>query len=138
MGVGLCCLVAIFSLAAFFLPRVYDSSAAHFGSGLVSVLGTATIILAFLVLGVGSTLVTVFMVKAASVINQYGNQIGVYAYQGNQFMALTWTATTVMLVAIFAWSIETCCHRRARRMGYVEKHVGSPIGSRGARWRVRW
>ncbi|KAI8940440.1 hypothetical protein NX059_004127 [Plenodomus lindquistii] len=68
--------------------------------------------LAFLAMAIASSLVTAVMVKATEVINKYGNDVGVVAYRGNKFLALTWAATGLMLVVLFAWIVEFCMGRR--------------------------
>lgn len=69
--------------------------------------------LAFLAIGIASGLVTAVMVKGASVINEYGNNVGVVANRGSKFLALTWAATGLMLVALLAWIVEFCAGRRS-------------------------
>lgn len=59
--------------------------------------------LAFLAFGIGSAILTAFMVKASNLINENGNDIGLYAYKGNKFLALTWAATGAMILAFLAW-----------------------------------
>lgn len=62
--------------------------------------------LAFLAIGIASAVVTGIAVKAAHLINHYGNDIGVSAQQGNKFLALTWATTAVVLVASLVWCFE--------------------------------
>ncbi len=91
-------------------------------------------VIAFFALGIGSAFVTVFMVKATDLINQYGNQIGIYAYQGGKFLVLTWCATGVMLIAVVAWCVECCVGRRVKNREWAEK----PTGGMGWRGRRGW
>jgi hypothetical protein len=137
VGAGLCALTILFSLIGFFLPRYYKpqhSSGDVFGARLNSFLGSVCTILSFLVLGVASALATVYIVKATSIINEKGNAIGVYAYKGDKFLALSWAATGVMLVGVCAWLLEACRRRSKRNQTtyvekntYVEREV-SPVG----------
>lgn len=69
--------------------------------------------LAFLAIGLASALVTAVVVKATDIINEHGNQIGLVAMYGGKFLAITWAATGVMLVALLAWVVEFCRGRRA-------------------------
>jgi len=55
--------------------------------------------LAFLTIGVASAVATALMAKATSAINQYGKEIGIASSKGDTFLAMTWTATGVMLLA---------------------------------------
>ena len=52
-------------------------------------------------LGLAAALVTGVAVKSADLINTYGNGIGVSANIGLKFLALTWIAWVVILVAAF-------------------------------------
>lgn len=85
-------------------------------------------VLAFLAIGLASALTTAVMVKGADVINQYGNDIGVAAYWGSKFLALTWAATGCMLVVVVWWVIEFCIgrrDRRSKRRSYAKGEKGS-------------
>ncbi len=59
-------------------------------------------------------------VKATNLINQHGNDIGIAAYKGNKFLAMTWAATAVMLLAAIAWIAE-CCVGRQKRTTYMKE-----------------
>lgn len=72
-------------------------------------------LLAFLAIGLASALTTAVMVKGAEVVNRYGNDIGVEAYWGSKFLALTWAATGLMLVVVLTWVVEFCVGRRGRK-----------------------
>lgn len=78
--------------------------------------------LAFLAIGLASALVTAVVVKATHLINQYGNDIGIAAYWGGKFLALTWAATGLMFVVVLAWVVEFCVGRRGRRETVYVKH----------------
>jgi len=81
-------------------------------------------LLAFLSVGIASGIVTAVIVKGSDVINKYGKEIGVESHWGGKFLAITWSATGLMLLAVLVWSIECCFGRRRRRGsgGYVAKH----------------
>jgi hypothetical protein len=136
--IGIACsgLVIILSAIAFFLPSAYHPTYAsatnhHYHSRFLSVFAGILAILAFLALGVASAIVTVFMVKVVDLVGQYGNDIGLYAYKGDKFLAITWAATVVMLLAVVAWFGECCFRRRVRRREWAEK----PVSNRGMGWR---
>ncbi|KAH7372329.1 integral membrane protein-like protein [Pyrenochaeta sp. MPI-SDFR-AT-0127] len=78
--------------------------------------------LAFLAIGLASALVTAIMVKGAKTINQYGNDIGLEAHWGSKFLALTWAATGLMLVALLVWIVEFCIGRRHKQRQTYAKH----------------
>lgn len=78
--------------------------------------------LAFLAIGLASALVTAVMVKGSSIINRYGNDIGLQASYGGKFLAITWAATGVMLIALLAWIVEFCVGRRSSKRQNYAKH----------------
>lgn len=96
IGIALTGVLILLSLAAMF---------SH-GSGL-SILNLVLAFLAFLAFGIGSAILTAFMVKATGLINEHGNDIGLYAHKGNKFLALTWAATGAMLLAFLTWIFIT-------------------------------
>jgi hypothetical protein len=120
LGIGLAGIAIIFSTVAFFLH----------GSRLVSFVNWAISFLAFLCLAIASIITTVLIVKMANEINQYGNDIGVFAYKGGKFLALTWSATAVMLLATLAWVAEMCVGRRQNKREFTEK----PARRNGWNW----
>ncbi|CAN9329430.1 unnamed protein product [Alternaria sp. RS040] len=77
--------------------------------------------LAFLAIGLASALVTAVMIKATQIINKHGSDIGLSANWGGKFLALTWAATALMLVAVLGWVASFCIggkehsSRRARK-----------------------
>lgn len=77
--------------------------------------------ISFFTLAIGSIIVTVVESKMSSLINKDGNKIGLYAYKGGKYLALTWSATAVMLLASVAWTVEFCVHRRQAKREYTEK-----------------
>ncbi|KAI9878197.1 MAG: hypothetical protein M1830_001589 [Pleopsidium flavum] len=90
------------------------------GGTLSAIVNLMLAIIAFLVLGIASGIVTVMVVKATNMINQHGNDIGIAAYKGRKFLAMTWVATAVMLVAAIAW-IADCCVGRRNRTTYIKE-----------------
>ncbi|KAF1842686.1 integral membrane protein-like protein [Cucurbitaria berberidis CBS 394.84] len=78
--------------------------------------------LAFLAIGLASALVTAVIVKGSDIINKYGNDVGVEARWGAKFLALTWAATGVMLVALLVWIVEFCIGRRRKTPQSYTKH----------------
>jgi hypothetical protein len=79
----------------------------NFGLGLI----------AFLAIGLASALVTAVVVKGTGVINEHGNKIGVEAYRGGKFLALTWAATALMFITIIVWVVEFCVGGRKKVYG---------------------
>ncbi|KAK3072478.1 hypothetical protein LTR53_006730 [Teratosphaeriaceae sp. CCFEE 6253] len=71
--------------------------------------------LAFLAIALASAIATAVAVKAADVINKYGDKIGVHADKGSKFLVLTWVATAVMLAASIVWCFDCIVGRRQKR-----------------------
>ncbi|CAN9316360.1 unnamed protein product [Alternaria alternata] len=77
--------------------------------------------LAFLAIGLASALVTAVMIKGTDIINDKGGEIGLNAKYGGKFLALTWAATALMLIALLGWIASFCIggkdreSRRARK-----------------------
>ncbi|OBT45596.1 hypothetical protein VE00_03562 [Pseudogymnoascus sp. WSF 3629] len=104
---GLCIILALLSF---------------FSTGrLTSCLNFLLAIVAFLALAISSAIVTAIIVKATQVVNQYGNDVGLYAYKGRKFLAMTWAATAAMLLATVAWVVIFCMGRKDSRRSAVEK-----------------
>ncbi|ETI23615.1 hypothetical protein G647_05417 [Cladophialophora carrionii CBS 160.54] len=74
-------------------------------------------ILAFGTLGVASAVATAVIVIAVDRINKYTDEVGISATRGGKFLAMTWAATAVMLLASFV-SIVQCCVGRRRPKRY--------------------
>ncbi|QDS68457.1 hypothetical protein FKW77_010824 [Venturia effusa] len=72
-----------------------------------------TAVMAFLTFGIASAITTTLAVKGDSIIDKYGEEIGVSADRGNGFLGLTWAATGLMFVC----SILGCagCFRSRKR-----------------------
>lgn len=99
-----------------------------FFSGRLSALFTILLtFLAFLTSVLASIIVTIIAVKATNVINNYGVHVGVAAYKGGHFLAITWVATGLTALNVLFWCAECCIgtrgrSRRTRRDEYtVEK-----------------
>lgn len=78
--------------------------------------------LAFLAVGLASALVTAVVVMGTGIVNRYGNEVGVQASWGGKFLALTWAATGLMLVALVVWVVEVCVGRRHKKTQNYAKH----------------
>ena len=70
--------------------------------------------LAFLTLGIASSIATAIITKSVDAINYYGNDVGIAAYKGSGFLGLTWAATALMFVAGIGWIFD-CCVGPSRR-----------------------
>ena len=71
--------------------------------------------LAFLSLGIAAALVTSVMVKATNSINKYGNDIGVSATKGTNFLGMAWGAVAAMLVAMIVAIMQLVAGRSEKR-----------------------
>lgn len=73
--------------------------------------------LALLVSAATSAIMTVIAVLGPDLINQYGQDFGVSATGGTNFLILTWVATGCLLVTCLMWCVDCCClsGRRQRR-----------------------
>ncbi|KAF2769541.1 hypothetical protein EJ03DRAFT_327383 [Teratosphaeria nubilosa] len=72
--------------------------------------------MAFVASLLASALATAVVVKGTHVINKHGNDIGISAKEGNWFLAITWAATAIVLVASFVWCVD-CVVGQSRRRG---------------------
>lgn len=89
-----------------------------FFQGTVSALLNVIVeLLAFVVILVASAIVTTVAEKVTSIVNKYGNDIGVSASHSTGFLALTWTATAAMLVASVVWCFSCVRQRRTNKVG---------------------
>ena len=98
--------------------------------------------LAFLALVIGSAVATAGALKAESEINQHGSGIGLSATAGRKFMAITWSATALMLVSLVAWASVWIRNRRLARRAraHSSKREGffeDDVKHRAARGRSR-
>jgi len=69
-------------------------------------------VLAFITLGVASAVATAVIVIAVDRINKYTDEVGIGATKGGKFLAMTWAATAVMLLASFVSVVQCCVGRR--------------------------
>ncbi len=104
---------------------IISSFLAIFSTGrLLSIVNLIMAFLSFLALVIASAIVTAFMVKVTDVINENGNDIGVYANKGSKFLAITWAATGAMFLALLSWIVLFILGRKQRRRGgYNDKDV---------------
>jgi len=121
IGIAAAGLAILTGLVAFFLH----------GSRLVSLGNGALTILSFLALGIASAIITVIMVKIVNLVTKYGDDIGLFAYKGGKYLALTWSATALMLLATIAWTAECVVGRRNKNREWAEKTTGTRRGIRG-------
>ena len=68
--------------------------------------------LAMVCLAVSSIAVTVGVTMGVDEINDAGRDIGVNVSRGNKFLAVTWAAMGVMLLASVFWLVRFCLQRR--------------------------
>ena len=80
--------------------------------------------LAFTCLMIASAIATGIINKVVGTINAHGNGIGVAAYKGRSFMAMTWSATILLLLSGFAWVFEFIRGRRERVSYVIEGKEG--------------
>ena len=79
---------------------IIGSAAGIFSSGRLAACGVfAVSVLSFLSLGIAAAIATAIMAKATDAINKYGDDIGVSATKGVQFLGMSWGAAAAMLVA---------------------------------------
>jgi hypothetical protein len=104
IGVGLIGIAALLALISVFFD------------GRISALANVIVeVLAFLVIGIASAIATSLAVKGSDIVNKYGNRVGVTASQGNKWLAMTWVATGVVLVASILWCYSCCAGRKSRK-----------------------
>jgi hypothetical protein len=123
IGIGAAGLSILTSLLAIFLTGRFFS----FANGALAGL-------AFLCLLVTSIIVTIVQNRLTGILNQYGNDIGLYAYKGRKFLILTWVATAAMFVSLLLWLVFFCVGRKNSKREYTEKtHQRGGFGT----WRHR-
>ncbi|KAF5989999.1 hypothetical protein FBULB1_358 [Fusarium bulbicola] len=105
LAVGFSGLAMVASAGAFFLF-------ARRGINAVNVILSG---LAALVLLIASILVTVAGKKGVNKINDVGDGVGLSATVGNKFLALTWAAAALMIIAAIYWVMHLCLMRRERK-----------------------
>lgn len=105
LAVGFSGLAMVASAGAFFLF-------ARRGVNAVNVILSG---LAALVLLIASILVTVAGKKGVNKINDVGDDVGLSASVGEKFLALTWAAAALMIIAAIYWVMHLCLMRRERK-----------------------
>jgi len=114
IGIGLIGITTLLAIASIFLEGRL--------SAFVNILVT---MLAFLAIAIASALTTGIAVKAANLINKYGNPVGISATKGSRFMILTWVATGLVFINILVWCFACVVgrggNRRTRKNEYVEE-----------------
>ncbi|KAF2187822.1 hypothetical protein K469DRAFT_628863 [Zopfia rhizophila CBS 207.26] len=104
------------SIGLIFLALIAALPALIASGRLAACLNVMVAALAFIAIGLASAIVTAVIVKGSNVINKYGKEIGVEAHRGGKFLAITWSATGLMLLTLLLWCFETCIgHRRRQR-----------------------
>ena len=107
----------VIAICLIFLTLVTSAIGVLTSGRLSACLNIGLALLAFVAIGVASGLVTAVAVKAADIINDHGKKIGLEADYSNKFLALTWAATGLMLVALIAWFAALCVGRRSEYRG---------------------
>jgi hypothetical protein len=102
------CIGIAFAALAFILALV----SIFFSGRLSAFVNIIVDMIAFLAVGVASALATAISVKAAHIINEKGDRIGISAQKGSKFMILTWVATACLLVASLVWCFDCVVGRR--------------------------
>jgi len=99
------------------------SLVAVFATGrLTALINIAMAALAWVALIIASAIVTVVINKGTNIINKYGKEIGVEAHRGSKFLAITWAATALMILASLTWCFECVIgHRKHRQTQYTTK-----------------
>lgn len=105
LAVGFSGLAMVASAGAFFLF-------ARRGVNAVNVILSG---LAALVLLIASIVVTVAGKKGVNKINDVGDDVGLSASVGKKFLALTWAAAALMIIAAIYWVMHLCLMRRERK-----------------------
>ena len=65
-------------------------------------------IFAFIALAIASGCATGLMYVVVNAVNQFGSQVNVSAYKGTNFLAITWVATVLPLIASVLWCVDCC------------------------------
>jgi len=104
---------------------IFTSLAGLSGSRLLSIINFLLGNLAFLSLGIASAIATAIATKSSNIINKYGADIGIAAYRGSKYMAMTWAATALAFVAALAWVVEFCLGRKrsGRASGFSKRET---------------
>jgi hypothetical protein len=103
------------SIALIFVAMVMAAGSIFSSRRLIAAINCATDSLAFIAIVIASAIVTYIANKATSVINKYGDDIGVSADRGNKFLGLTWGATGAMFIAAIVWAFAFFSGSRSDR-----------------------
>lgn len=110
------------AIALIFVALVLALLGVFFSGRLSAFVNVLVDCLAFLATGLASAITTAVAVKAADLINNHGNDVGISANKGSKFLLLTWVATGVMLVASLMWCFDCVVGRRQHsRRGYADE-----------------
>lgn len=100
---------------AFAFLALVSAVVSIFASGRLSAASNIVIdMIAFLAVGIASAIATAIAVKAAHVVNDKGERVGISAQKGTKFMILTWVATGCLFVASIVWCFDCVVGRRKR------------------------
>lgn len=125
IGIGAAGLSILTSLLAIFLDgRIF------------SLANGALAALSFFCLLITSIIITIVQNKATGIINEHGNDIGLYAYKGQKFLILTWVSVAAMFVSLLVWMVLFCVGRKNKKREYTEKRGAHSRGGFGG-WRSR-
>ncbi|KAF1989723.1 hypothetical protein K402DRAFT_390691 [Aulographum hederae CBS 113979] len=106
-------------IAFTFICLVGSVVAVFTSSKVIALLDSLIALMAFIMLGVASAIMTAIAVKGAHVVNKYGSRIGVRGERGGNFLVITWVAVGVMFVVSVGWCLGCCLpgrrDRRARK-----------------------
>jgi len=69
-----------------------------------SLIGTACAVLGTVTLLTGGVITTFAASKGSEVITNVGNEIGVYAYSGRNFIVVSWVSFAMMAIGTIAWT----------------------------------
>ncbi len=106
--------IALRSLPALYIISIFFGAAAFVGGCFtarqqfirhIARVNIATSVLTLLFLFIASLLITLATVKATGAINAIGAKIGIEARRGMEFLAITWSATGIGLIAAILWSV---------------------------------
>lgn len=100
-------LTLVASIGAIFLVGGPNSSGRII---VMSNLGLAGIAVFFLL--IGNLITTVGSNKIVEKVTKVGNGIGLYAEQGNKFIALTWATFALMVLAVVYWIYELLAEKK--------------------------
>lgn len=95
-----------------------------FGSNslLLSLTTWALLGLGFFSLFVSSIIIVIVNSKSIKIVQENGSKIGIYAYKGHKYLALTWCSAFVMLLAVISFGAAIFFGRRSEK-GSTEKKI---------------